>query len=102
MPFGLSDPVLERILSVFAGSPKVDRVRIFGSRALGSFREGSDIDLAIEGAGLELDDLLQLRLLLDNLMLLYRFDLVDVARIENESLRDHIERFGKVVFERGQ
>jgi predicted nucleotidyltransferase len=45
--FGLTDVQVERISSVFAASPKIRRVRVFGSRALGREREGSDIDLAV-------------------------------------------------------
>lgn len=100
MAFGISDAALNGIHSVFTGSRKVHRVRIFGSRAMGRQREGSDIDLAIEGEALTLDDLLDLRLGLENLQLPYRFDLLDLAMVDEPALRDHIERVGQVVFER--
>jgi predicted nucleotidyltransferase len=92
--FGLSTDALEGVLDVLRRSPRIHRVRLFGSRALGTFREGSDVDLAIEGAGLSLGDLLALHVRLDELNLPYGFDLVDVATVTNPALASHIERFG--------
>ena len=63
---------------------------------------GSDIDLAIEGVGLHLNDLIDLRCQLENLMLPYRFDLVEVNSTTEASFRDPIERIGKTLFERGK
>ena len=100
MLFGLSSSTLSLIHSVFANTANIHRVRIFGSRALGRQREGSDIDLAIEGTEIDFNVLLDLRLKLENLQLPYRFDLVKLDRIEQKELREHIERVGKVIFER--
>lgn len=100
MAFGLTDVQVERISSVFAASPKIRRVRVFGSRALGREREGSDIDLAVEGEGLTFDDLQKLRIALGDLPMLHRFDVVDVATITEPALRDHIERVGRPLFVR--
>lgn len=94
LKFGLSTEALDGILDVLRTSPRIHRVRLFGSRAVGTFREGSDIDLAIEGRGLSLGDLLTLQVRLDELNLPYGFDLVDVATITNPALASHIERFG--------
>ena len=99
--FGVSSEAFEAICSVFVGLEKIDRVRIFGSRALGTYKPGSDIDLAVEGRLITLDDLLSIRIKLDNLMLPYRFDLVDYKQLTDDApLKEHIERVGVVVFSR--
>ena len=53
--FGLSAEALKNIKAVFAGDQRIERVRVFGSRALGRQRPGSDVDLAIDSASLKLD-----------------------------------------------
>ena len=49
MQFGLSENIIERIQKTFEANAKVDAVIIFGSRAKGNYKEGSDIDLAVKG-----------------------------------------------------
>lgn len=97
--FGLSSEALNAMRLVFVSFEKIDRVRIFGSRALGTYKPGSDIDLAIEGRLLELNDLLDARVKLDNLMLPYRFDLVNYKQLaNNDPIKEHIDRVGMVIF----
>ncbi|MDQ2994070.1 MAG: nucleotidyltransferase domain-containing protein [Pseudomonadota bacterium] len=100
MPFGLTDDSFNGIESVFSAFHKIVRVHLFGSRALGRERPGSDIDLALEGAGLTFNDQLELRIRLDNLMLPYRFDLVILDDQIDDSLRNHIERVGIVIYQK--
>jgi uncharacterized protein len=97
MPFGISEDSFNRIVTVFSAFPKISQVRLFGSRALDRHRPGSDIDLAIVGNNLTLNDLLDIRLKLDDLMLPYRFDLVALDDQTNTELREHIERVGIVI-----
>ena len=47
MTFGLSDATIEKIRSVFARYPQVEKAVLYGSRAKGTFRNGSDIDLSL-------------------------------------------------------
>jgi predicted nucleotidyltransferase len=49
----MPERVAKRIREVLEGHPNVRRAVLFGSRAKGNFREGSDIDLALEGEGLD-------------------------------------------------
>lgn len=101
MQFGLSAEALKALCAIFLKFDKIDQVKIFGSRALGSYRAGSDIDLALEGRSIELNDLLDVRVKLDNLILPYRFDLVDYRSLaDNDPLKEHIDRVGKVIFTR--
>lgn len=102
MNFGLSKTALEKICGVFATLSKIDTVVIFGSRALGRQKEGSDIDLAVNGKGLCLDDILTVHLKLEDLMLPYRFDVVNLASGVDSDLKDHIERVGVIIYRRSQ
>lgn len=98
--FGLNDDDIKRIQAVFSGSPGVERVIIYGSRAKGNFKPGSDIDLTVDGL-LEWDKFLQLEVALDDLMLPYIIDLSLKSHIDNESLKEHIKRKGKIFYQRG-
>lgn len=91
--FGLSPETHQKIAQTLQGQARVQKVWIYGSRAKGNFRPGSDIDLCLEGT-LELEDLLQIRSHLDDLDLPYSFDLSIKALIHNPALLDHIQRCG--------
>jgi predicted nucleotidyltransferase len=92
--FGLGSGALARLRAVFAAQPGIDRVLVYGSRAKGNFRPGSDIDLVLDGARLGHEDLLRIESALDDLDLPYRIDLSLLHRIENPDLLDHIRRVG--------
>ena len=66
--FGLDDKVIRKINNCLARYPDIDAVILYGSRAKGNYRPGSDIDLTIKGQ-LSLDDLLKLENELDDLLL---------------------------------
>lgn len=98
--FGLSSENLSAIIRVITSVKRVSRAWIYGSRAKGDYRNNSDIDIALEGEGLTLNDLATLDERLDNLMLPWQFDLSIKARIKNEALLEEIRRWGEIVFER--
>ncbi len=91
--------ILGKIAEILRRHPRVYRGILFGSRALGTARPGSDIDIAVEG-NLSYDDILTLYRLYDNLYLPYRVDFVSYESIENQALKDHIDRVGRVIVER--
>ena len=72
---------------------------IFGSRAKGNYRDGSDIDLAALGTGLDYAQLLQILAEIDNLDLLYSVDLLDYYKTLNTPIGDHINRVGQVFYQ---
>lgn len=99
MTYGLPDQVIERIQSVFARYPQITRVVLYGSRAKGNFRDGSDIDLTIEGADVTLSMMLAIENELDDLLLPYKIDLSLRHQIEDPDVMDHIARVGLVFYE---
>lgn len=100
-PYGLPPQVLARLNAVFRRWPQVDRVILYGSRAKGNFRSGSDIDLCLEANRMKIHDLLKLRGEIDDLLLPWKIDLALKHMIESRDLLAHIERVGVPVYERG-
>ncbi|HPT70181.1 MAG TPA: nucleotidyltransferase domain-containing protein [Syntrophomonas sp.] len=96
--YGLTQHTLEQIINILTKNPKVEEVVLFGSRAVGNYREGSDVDLALKGKGLEMDELLKLSAELDELDLPYYFDLLVFEKIDNNDLLDHICRVGQTIY----
>ena len=97
--FGLSAATIEKIQSVFRNYSKIQKVILYGSRAKGTFKPGSDIDLSIIGESLNTNDLLKLKTELDDLSLPYQIDLSLLKDISDPNLLDHIQRVGLVFYE---
>ena len=96
--FGLSEDTIQKIISVFSHHPSIDDVIIYGSRAKGNYRNGSDIDLTVKTK--EMSDREQFLIAeeLDELNLPYTIDLSRYSQIENQNLIDHINRVGKIFY----
>lgn len=100
MRYGLSEQTIQKICGVFAKHPAIDNAVLYGSRAKGNFKPGSDIDLALHGAGLSLNDLGTINFELDDLLLPYMIDLLIFDQLNHAGLREHIERVGVVFYQR--
>jgi len=97
--FGFSGQDLELIISVIREFPQVSAAIIFGSRAKGNFRNGSDVDIALKGSGLNLDVVSQIsHTLNEESTLPYKFDVLNYHTISNEDLIEHINRVGIVFY----
>lgn len=98
--FGLPPAALEKIRAVLAGHPAVEKAILYGSRAKGNYKPGSDIDLTLMGESLVYRDLLNIVGELDDLLLPYMIDLSILDMIEHAGLLDHIRRVGIVLYEK--
>ena len=98
--FGLKSATVEKIRTVFSGHPEVDQVILYGSRAKGNYRPGSDIDLTILGEAVTLSQLLKIEQELDELLLPYKIDLSLQHKVDSPELLEHIKRVGKVFYEK--
>ncbi len=74
--YGLSPDALNQIIGILSACPAVEQTILFGSRATGTFKPGSDVDLALGGKNLTFDDVLSLKTALEETTLPYTFDLV--------------------------
>lgn len=100
--FGLSEAAMDIIREIYGRFPRIARVIAYGSRAKGTFREGSDIDMTvIADEGFTQDDLRHVADAFDDSMLPYLVDISIFAELKSPELKDHIRRRGKVLYERG-
>jgi predicted nucleotidyltransferase len=102
--FGLSANVTAAIQSVLARHPNVRRAVLYGSRAKGNYKPGSDIDLtlfAAEGRQIDHRELADILDEVDDLLLPYTLDLSNFDALDHAELKAHIERVGKVFYDRG-
>lgn len=100
MKYGLSDTTIAKINAVFAGFPAVEKAVLYGSRAKGNFKPGSDIDLTLYGTSLTQRELGSVADALDELLLPYSIDLSIFAELKHPELEAHIERVGVVFYQR--
>ena len=96
--FGLSPATLDKLNQVFARHNAIDTVLIYGSRAKGNYRAGSDIDLSIKGSEIPFAEFMQINDQIDDLMLPYTVDLSQYRQISNADLIAHIDRFGVEIY----
>ncbi len=94
MKFGLDNITIQKIQDVFTLFPDVEEVIIYGSRAKGNYKPGSDIDLTFKGWNLNHAVMSHIALCLDDLLLPYIFDLSVLTHIKDEALLEHIDRVG--------
>jgi predicted nucleotidyltransferase len=95
---GLSPETVRRIHSVLAAFPKVESAILYGSRAKGNYKRGSDIDLALKGAGLTWTDLGEIVESIDDLFMPHETDLLIYDLLSDDALRGHIDRVGKIFY----
>lgn len=96
--YGLLERDLQWIEKAIAKYPEIEEAVIFGSRAMGNYKRGSDVDLAVKGARIDRriinrisDDLNE------EYPLPYFFDVVHYESISNEELKRHIDTVGKII-----
>ena len=93
--FGLSERALMLLRDLFATQPEILRVIVYGSRAKGNFRPGSDIDIALDAPDLSFQAFQRLCRAVDDLNLPWDIDPSLISHIDNPHLLDHIARVGK-------
>jgi type I restriction enzyme S subunit len=102
MTDGLKSEHRRAIIETLSANPKVERIVLFGSRAMGTFTPTSDIDLALFGDDLTLSDQAALAEAMAELSIPQRVDILIHHRIENRALREHIRKHGVEWFARKQ
>ena len=100
MKYGLSETTIRKIRSVLREYPQVEKAMLYGSRAKGNFKNGSDIDLSLRGRNLTLTVLYKILDDLDELWLPYTIDLSIFHQISDPDVIDHIQRVGVTFYDR--
>lgn len=99
--YGLLDRDISYIVKAVQDVESIKSVILFGSRAMGNYKKGSDIDLALVGEGITQQEIYKVFDLLNEVYPVpYFFDIVHYENITNEELRTHINTLGKVIWGR--
>lgn len=97
--FGLQPGDLKSICSVLAKEPTVEKAILFGSRAKGNYRPGSDVDIALKGKNLSAQTVTDVSFQLNEETIMpYKFDVLHYHRINEPTLLEHIDRAGIVFY----
>ena len=99
--YGISNPSFELFLKIIAEFKDIDYAVIFGSRAKGNYKKGSDVDIAIYGENLQKVTAINLNAKLnESAPIPYFIDVVDPQYIENQDLINHIDRVGIIFYKK--
>jgi predicted nucleotidyltransferase len=99
--FGLLPSDLATIRGILKKDPKIEQALIFGSRAKGNYRPGSDVDIALKGEQLAPENITDVSMELNEETIMpYRFDVLNYHTIAEPALIDHINRIGIVFYEK--
>ncbi|MCK9224175.1 MAG: nucleotidyltransferase domain-containing protein [Candidatus Muirbacterium halophilum] len=100
MEYGIDEKIFENLENIFRKHSNISKVILYGSRAKGNYKNGSDIDITIIGENLKVDLLYSIMDDIDELNLIYKFDISIYSNIDNSDLIEHIDRVGKIIFQK--
>lgn len=93
--FGLKESDILQICSTLALHNEVDEAILFGSRAKGTYKKGSDVDIALKGNSINLSTINSISFTLNEESLMpYKFDILNFQTLQNQELINHIKRVG--------
>lgn len=98
--YGLSEKNITELRGILASFPHIETAIIFGSRARGDYRRGSDIDLSLKGKDLTFTDIAWLDAKLEDSYIPYFFDTNIYSTLRNKELQANIDRDGKVIYKK--
>jgi len=102
MKYGLSEDQLREIIDFIKQYPEVEEAVLFGSRAIDTYKEASDVDIALKGEKVTASLAAQLKFdIEEDTYLPFFFDFIAYPTITNEALREHIDKKGVVIFRGG-
>ena len=99
MEYGLPARTFSALNAIFQKYPGIKQAVLYGSRAKGQFRTGSDIDISLKTDDtFTRSDLLHISGDFDDSDLPYFVDVSIYDRLSNPDLKAHIDRVGKVLY----
>jgi uncharacterized protein len=102
MKYGLPQSTIQKICTVLSHYPQVEKAILYGSRAKGNYKNGSDIDLTLRGPDLSLNVIYKILDDLDNLLLPYTIDLSIFDNIDDLDVIEHIQRVGVTFYDKSE
>lgn len=97
--YGLTTSTISQLQHLFAKVPTLRQAVLYGSRARGDYRNGSDIDISLQGPDLTERDLLRIMAEIDDLFLPYMVDVNIFHHLHNAALKDNIQRDGQILYQ---
>lgn len=101
--YGLSERVMQYLTRATQEFQEIDKLVLFGSRAMGNFKPGSDIDLSCSGKHISRQTISKLHHQLnEDLPIPYFVDVLDYNAISNQALKTHIAQHGVEIYVKEQ
>ncbi|WP_164667783.1 nucleotidyltransferase domain-containing protein [Virgibacillus doumboii] len=101
--YGLLEKDMKLITEAIKNIDEIENAFLFGSRALGNYKKGSDVDLAISGSKVTANTVAKVsETLNEELPLPYFFDVLHYDKLTNEKLTEHIDCHGAEIFSRNE
>jgi type I restriction enzyme S subunit len=102
MKYGLSQKQIEEIQSILSKYEEIEKAVVFGSRAIDTFKEASDVDIAIKGVNVTFKTVAKLKYELEEETYIpFFFDVVAYNSIKSNELIEHIDTKGKILYQKG-
>ncbi len=102
MKYGLSEKQLKEMKRIFSHYPEIEEAILFGSRAMETHKEASDVDISITGRQADFSLAASLKdHFEEETYLPFFFDVVVYENIQSEDLKQHIQDKGVVLYRRG-
>ncbi len=99
MRFGISEESFNLIMHTLSLWPEIEKAAVFGSRAMGNYKRGSDVDIVLYGSNITTDIIDALSVMLnEKLPLPYYFDIIHYESLKNASLKEHIDIYGRLFY----
>lgn len=98
---GIPEKWIESLRQIFQVQPNIEKVVVYGSRAKGNYRPGSDIDLAIYSSSMSYVEQMNIENSIDDLLMPYSVDITHFEKLTNQELIEHINRVGILLYARG-
>lgn len=102
MKYGITDKEWEKVITTLSHFPDIQKAILFGSRAKGTNKPFSDVDIALVGDKVSINDLLHIKNEIDDLLLPYEFDFCIYKDLKNPELISHIDRRGIEIYDRAK
>ena len=99
MHYGLTEAQLQTIIAYLSCYPEIEEAVLFGSRALGSYKKASDVDIAIKGPQVTIFTAAALKSKLeDETVIPYFFDIVPYPKVTHPEFLQHIDSYGISIY----
>ena len=92
--YGLTERDIRTLFEIFGKFSEVKSVYLYGSRAIGTYQFGSDIDLAIMNEGVSDKTIREIKAEIEDSNLPYFVDITNFATLTHKELAEHIQRIG--------